>query len=106
MDAPMKPDLKDYSLEELMSLKKNVDAAIDSYNARALAHARQQLEKTAQSMGYKLDEIIEIRKPRAKVAPKYRNSDVPEQTWTGRGRTPKWVEFALENGKTLDDLKI
>ena len=57
-------------------------------------------------MGYKLDEIIEIRKLRAKVAPKYRNSDVPEQTCTGRGRTPKWVEFALENGKTLDDLKI
>ena len=57
-------------------------------------------------MGYKLDEIIEMRKPRAKVAPKYRNSDEPEQTWTGRGRTPKWVEYALENGKTLEDLKI
>ena len=43
----MKPDLKEYSLEELMSLKKDVDAAINSYNARALAHARQELEKTA-----------------------------------------------------------
>ena len=41
----MKPDLKEYSLEELMSLKKDVDAAINSYNARALAHARQELKK-------------------------------------------------------------
>ena len=92
----MKPDLKEYSLEELMSLKKDVD----------LAHARQELGKTAQSMGYKLDEIIEIRKPSAKVAPKYRYADVPEQTWTGRGSSPKWVEPALENGKILEDFKI
>jgi len=102
----MKIDLKKCTLEELTSLKKDVELAIKSYNARALAHARQELEKTAHSMGYKLDEIIELRKPRAKVAPKYRNSDEPEQTWTGRGRTPKWVETALQSGKTLEDLKI
>ena len=102
----MKPDLETYTLQEITSLKKDVEAAINSFNARALAHARQELEKTAKSMGYKLDEIIEMRKPRAKVAPKYRNSDEPGQTWTGRGRTPKWVEYALENGKALEDLKI
>ena len=71
-----------------------------------MAHARQELEKTAKSMGYKLHEIIEMRKPRAKVAPKYLNADEPGQTWTGRGRTPKWVEYALKNGKALEDLKI
>jgi DNA-binding protein H-NS len=27
-----------------------------------------------------------------KVAPKYRNPAHPEQTWTGRGRTPLWVQ--------------
>ena len=76
------------------------------FNARALAHAREELEKTAKSMGYKLDEIFEMRKPRAKVAPKYRNSDDQNQTWTGRGRKPKWVEYALQSGKTLEDLRI
>ncbi len=29
--------------------------------------------------------------PRAKVAPKYRDPANPANTWTGRGRMPKWV---------------
>ena len=41
----MKPDLETYTLQELTSLKKDVEAAINSFNARALAHARQELEK-------------------------------------------------------------
>ena len=45
MDKTMKPDLDNYTLEELTSLKKDVEAAINSFNARALAHAREELEK-------------------------------------------------------------
>ena len=29
---------------------------------------------------------------RAKVAPKYRNPSDANQTWTGRGRSPAWVQ--------------
>src|SRR4051794_12275797 len=32
---------------------------------------------------------------RGKVAPKYRNPDNPAETWTGRGRQPRWVQAAL-----------
>lgn len=102
----MKFELESYSLEELKSLKKEVDSAINSFNTRALANARAELEKTAISLGFKLEEIIEVRKPRAKVPPKYRNLNEPEQTWTGRGRKPKWVEKALDQGQTLQDLRI
>ncbi|WP_425415751.1 H-NS family nucleoid-associated regulatory protein [Paracoccus chinensis] len=28
----------------------------------------------------------------------------PEQTWSGRGRRPQWINEALEAGRTLDDL--
>jgi DNA-binding protein H-NS len=41
-----------------------------------------------------------------KVLPKYRNPLVPSQTWSGRGRTPRWVVAALETGRRLDDLEI
>ena len=102
----MKAELEQYNLEELKSLKMDVETAIESFRSRALANAREELEKTAKSMGFKLEEIIEMRKPRAKVPPKYRNRDEPEQTWTGRGRKPKWVEKALNQGYTLQDLQI
>ncbi|WP_287961779.1 H-NS histone family protein [Alcanivorax sp.] len=45
-------------------------------------------------------------KPRGTVPPKYRNPDNPSETWTGRGRKPRWVVAALERGLTLDDLRI
>jgi len=34
---------------------------------------------------------------RAKVPPKYRNPANPEQMWTGRGRSPLWVQELQKN---------
>ena len=40
-----------------------------------------------------------------KVAPKYRNPANPDQTWTGRGVSPSWVQ-ALKAAGTLDSALI
>jgi len=40
-----------------------------------------------------------------KVAPKYRNPSNPEQTWTGRGVSPTWVQ-ALKAAGTLNSALI
>ena len=40
-----------------------------------------------------------------KVAPKYRNPSNPEQTWTGRGVAPTWVQ-ALKAAGNLDSALI
>lgn len=42
---------------------------------------------------------------RGKVAPKYRNPAKPEETWTGRGKSPLWVQ-ALKTAGTLDTALI
>ena len=42
-----------------------------------------------------------LRKSGAKVSPKYRNPDNPNETWTGRGRAPLWAKARKEAG-TLD----
>jgi DNA-binding protein H-NS len=33
------------------------------------------------------------------VAPKYRDPKNPENTWAGRGRTPRWMAAATKGGK-------
>jgi DNA-binding protein H-NS len=43
--------------------------------------------------------------PRGKVAPKYRNPANAEQTWTGRGRMPLWVQELSKTG-TLESALI
>jgi len=40
-----------------------------------------------------------------KVAAKYRNPSNPDQTWTGRGVSPTWVQ-ALKAAGTLDSALI
>ena len=39
-----------------------------------------------------------IGQPR-KVLPKYRNPENPEETWTGRGRSPAWIASLREKDK-------
>lgn len=41
----------------------------------------------------------------AKVAPKYRNPENREQTWTGRGIPPTWARLMRESGR-LDEALI
>jgi DNA-binding protein H-NS len=43
---------------------------------------------------------------RRKVKPKYRNPVDPSQTWTGRGKHPRWYNAALASGKKEKDLLI
>lgn len=37
---------------------------------------------------------------------RYRNPDDPAQTWTGRGKQPKWVSDWVASGKSLDGLQV
>ena len=41
-----------------------------------------------------------------KVLPKYRNPSAPTETWSGRGKQPRWLVAALRSGNKLDDLLI
>jgi len=41
-----------------------------------------------------------------KVAPKYRNPANPEEVWSGRGMTPRWLATYLREGKNKEDFLI
>jgi len=48
-------------------------------------------------------------KPRRRyprVFPKYRNPEMPSETWSGRGKQPRWLVAALQSGRKIDDFKI
>jgi DNA-binding protein H-NS len=38
--------------------------------------------------------------------PKYRNPNNTSETWSGRGKRPRWVEVALSRGANLESLEI
>jgi DNA-binding protein H-NS len=41
-----------------------------------------------------------------RVFPKYRNPASSSETWSGRGKQPRWLVVALKKGHTIDDFKI
>ena len=41
-----------------------------------------------------------------KVLPKYYNPSAPGETWSGRGKQPRWLVTALQSGRRLEDFRI
>lgn len=41
-----------------------------------------------------------------KVLPKYCNPSAPSETWSGRGKQPRWLVAALQSGQKLEDFRI
>ena len=46
------------------------------------------------------------RRPYPPVKAKFRNPDQPLETWSGRGRLPRWLDAQLRSGKRLDQFRI
>ena len=40
------------------------------------------------------------------VKAKFQNPDQPSETWSGRGKRPRWLDKQLRIGKLIDDFQI
>ena len=101
-------DVNSLSLKELKELQTQVSRAIASYEDRKKREAVAELEEAAKRLGYSLSDLTNAAssRKRGSAPPKYANPADKSQTWTGRGRKPKWMEAALKAGKSPDDLLI
>ena len=100
-------DLNSLSLAELKKLQRDVTSAIATFESRAKAKARAELEARAKELGFTLAEVLSGEGGKVKRAPaqvKYRNPANVTETWSGRGRRPAWFNEALARGKSPDDL--
>jgi DNA-binding protein H-NS len=41
-----------------------------------------------------------------RVYPKYRNPNEPSETWSGRGKKPRWLAAALRTGRRIEEFRI
>ena len=101
-------DLNGLSLKELKDLQSQVAKAIATYEERKKKEAISELEDRARAMGFSLAELMgtPVGRKRAPASAKYANPDNRSETWSGRGRKPRWFEAALAAGKSADELAI
>lgn len=104
----MKIDLDSLSLKDLKSLQSQVGEKIATFEQRKKQEALSAIEEKAKAMGYSLNELLGMAgaRKRKPAKPKYANPANKSETWTGRGRKPRWIEAALKGGKTLEDMTI
>lgn len=106
----MSIDLSTLTRKELVDLRSQLDAAIAAAEQREKEEALKAVEEAAAQYGFTLSEIAGAAKSNAgkrpKAAPKYRNPENPEETWSGRGRKPQWIHAALTKGLDISDLEI
>ncbi|WP_435257068.1 H-NS family nucleoid-associated regulatory protein [Thioclava sp. FR2] len=101
-------DLNQLSLKELKDLQAQVTKAIASFEDRRKKEAIAELEEKARAMGFSLAELtgVSVGRKRAPAAAKYANPADPAETWSGRGRKPRWFNDAINSGKQPEDLAI
>lgn len=101
-------DLNNLSLKELKDLQSKVAKAIASFEERQKKEALAKLEEKAREMGFSLAELTggASKTKRSVSAPKYANPANPSDTWTGRGRKPKWMVEAMAAGKSPEEFLI
>jgi len=96
------------SLKELKELQSQVAKAIVSFEDRKKKIALVELQEMARAKGFTLEELtgISVVRRRAPAVAKYANPADATDTWSGRGRKPRWFLKALASGRTPEDLSI
>ena len=122
----MSIDLSRLSAKELASLIRDAQKRKTVVSKRQpITKVRAQLVKAAQKAGYSIDELFGTgapvaksgRAPRAaksaksankgsKIAPKYRDPADAANTWTGRGKQPRWLAEYTAGGRKVEEFLI
>ena len=124
-DIKSKCEDEGLSAKELEAVIARAKKRKDALSRRKpIAAVRKKLVAMAKADGYTIAELFggasatagdarATKAPRAprkttgiKVPPKYRNPANPEQTWTGRGKQPRWMAEEVSKGKKPEDFLI
>jgi DNA-binding protein H-NS len=120
----MSINLDALSIAELEQLKNNAAAMVEQKRDQAIKSAREQIQKIAADVGLSVEALMGLKKAGTagklakktggakktsagkKVEAKYRNPKNPQETWSGRGRKPVWLQAELDKGKKLESFAI
>ena len=95
-------DLESLDIDQLAELLAKAQTEIASREKVNRKELRAELERRVAAEGYRMGDLfLELGSgassgARRKRPAKYRDPQNPERTWSGIGRTPKWVQAILD----------
>ena len=106
----MNIDYNTLSVKELGSIIAEAQTAIEAKRDLEIVEIQGAIISLVEARGYSIENIFPAggkgkQKSKSKLIPTHRDPSNPSNTWTGRGRKPKWLIEALEGGAEIDEFK-
>jgi DNA-binding protein H-NS len=103
-------NLERFSIDELWQLHEELNRLLSvrlNAEKRALEKRLAQLQRENEP-GNKaqIEPMPRRRRAYPTVNPKYRNPNAPNETWSGRGKQPRWLTAALGTGCSIEEFLI
>ena len=100
-----KPDINGMSYAELAELESKLASLKAQKQTEERATIKTKLTTMAKDAGFDIHDLFGRGRggKGGKVAPKYRDPKNPANTWTGRGRMPRWLTAATKGSKAKRD---
>jgi DNA-binding protein H-NS len=94
-------NIENMSFAELTAMQSRIERAKAERQSADRAALRQKMADMAKEHGFDIRDLLDGRGKgkRGKVAIKYRDPSNSANTWTGRGRMPRWMTAATKGGK-------
>lgn len=105
----MAVDVSKLTQKQLNDLITKAESRKKEMEKDNLIKLRKKINDLIKAEGYTFDDVFGVRRKTrrgAKVPPKYSNPINPAETWSGRGKRPRWFNAALKAGKKEKDLLI
>ena len=104
-----KPDLTAMEFDELWQIHEQLTEILSERIIAEKHELEKRLALLNRGEDIKPSALANRPSPRRKypkVLPKYSNPLSPSETWSGRGKQPRWVVAALRTGHQLDEFRI
>ena len=107
---PKPEELHNATFDELLELKVKIDDLLRSKQGEEIYSLRNKINAASSALGISLAELFGLSKiadrepkerKRREAKPRYRNPDNSEETWSGRGRLPQWMQAKLDHHPEL-----
>jgi DNA-binding protein H-NS len=104
-------NLEKMSFVELSKMQTRIERLKADKQASEREAVRKRIADMASQHGFDVRDLFGKRgkgkgKGKGSVAVKYRDPRNPGNTWTGRGRPPRWMTAAINGGSKRDDFLI
>jgi DNA-binding protein H-NS len=114
-------DISRMALADLQGLLEAVSEEIEQRRAQQVALVKEELAALARARGFKLEEIMSlpefdsetdarvarsVQSHRAPAPIKYRHPHHAELVWSGRGKTPRWINAWMAGGNAIQELAV